>query len=329
MRKFLIVILFILLPGFALPQYNLDYGINLGASNYLGEMGGTSKEGKGTTRKNFIGDMKLNQTRFSGGVWARYRIHPLLSAKASLMYFRISGADSLSDYPNRNGRNLSFRNDIYELSVQAHYNFYSYPDVTKRGRLRIDFGSYVYVGVGGFYHNPKARDLLGWEALQPLGTEGQGRIEGDDGEILKKYSRVQLCIPFGLGFYYTILRKWRIGLEFGYRKTFTDYLDDASTRYPKDPTIFDDGTPEGEMAGRLSNRTPKNLNLETLDGSTLTADNYGSGAIRGDPTHNDAYMYTGLCISYVVRGKGNFYRSQYKFITGAKKRRKRKTRAKF
>ena len=336
MRKFLTIILIVCIPGFVLPQYNLDYGINLGVANYLGEIGGTGKANKGTSRRNFIYDLKLKQTKIAGGGWIRYKFHPLLSAKANLMYLRIGGADSLSDYPNRKGRNLSFRNDIFEFSVQAEYNFFTARDITRRGRVRIDLGGYLFAGIGIFYHNPKALYQSKWVALQPLGTEGQGRIEvvnkKGKTETLKSYKRIQLSIPLGIGMHWTLKRKWRLGWEAGYRKTFTDYLDDASTRYPKDPTIFDDGSQDGQLAKDLSNRTPTNLSLPytTDDGQTktLTYDNYGNGSIRGEPKHKDAYMFFGLNAGYVIRGKGNFYRMQYRFRTGVKKR-KRKTRAKF
>ena len=332
MRKFLIIILAVFIPGIAIPQYNMDYGINLGASNYLGEIGGTGKKGDGVPRRSFIYDLKFKQTKFAGGGWIRYKFHPLISAKANLMYLRIAGADSLSDYPNRKGRNLSFRNDIFELSVQGEYNFLNIRDITRRGRVRIDLGAYAFAGIGIFYHNPKAFYQTRWVALQPLGTEGQGEIEvinkKGKKEILKSYKRIQPSIPIGFGMHVTIKRTWRFGFEVGYRKTFTDYLDDASTRYPKDPSIFDDGTEEGVKAKDLSNRTPADLYLVTNDGKTLTSEHYGSGALRGEPKHKDVFMYTVISAGYVVRGKGNFYRSQYRFRTGVKKR-KRKTRAKF
>ena len=48
-------------------QYNFDYGIKLGATNYLGDIGGQEK-----TRRDFIMDMKLSQTRWVVGGYARY-----------------------------------------------------------------------------------------------------------------------------------------------------------------------------------------------------------------------------------------------------------------
>jgi hypothetical protein len=33
-------------------------------------------------------------------------------------------------------------------------------------------------------------------------------------------------LPFGVGLKYVLAGQWNLGLEFGARKTFTDYLDD-------------------------------------------------------------------------------------------------------
>ena len=299
----------------AMAQYNLDYGGAAGVSNYLGEMGGTKKEGKGTPRKNFVSDMRLDQTKFAVGGWVRYKVHPLISAKANLNFVRIGASDSTSDYINRRVRNLHFRNDIYELTLQLEYNFYTVHNISPRGRMVIDFASYAFIGGGAFYHNPKALYDNKWVALQPLGTEGQG----DGG----KYKRFQANLIGGLGFYYTFKRKWRVGWEFGVRKTFTDYLDDVSTIYV-DPSTLIDGTVQGDMAADLSNQTKFQL---ATDNGLVSAGNIGG--IRGNPEKKDWYMSTVLTVGYVVRGKGSFYKQKYQLLTGNKKRKKRKTRAKF
>jgi hypothetical protein len=51
-----------------------------------------------------------------------------------------------------------------------------------------------------------------------------------------EFSDVQLAIPFGAGVKYVINPLWYLSLEFGMRKTFTDYIDDvsASQRNVKD-----------------------------------------------------------------------------------------------
>ena len=69
-------------------------------------------------------------------------------------------------------------------------------------------------------------------ALQPLGTEGQ-QVSGKfpDRHYPKPYKRTQLSIPMGAGINYKVNRQINLGYEIGWRKTFTDYLDDVSGRY--------------------------------------------------------------------------------------------------
>ena len=88
--------------------------------------------------------------------------------------------------------------------------------------------SYVYfsVGVGVFWFNPKALYGGTWYELQKLGTEGQGLPNG-----AKKYSRISISIPMVIGVRFIVGKKMTIGLEYNFRKTFTDYIDDVSTTY--------------------------------------------------------------------------------------------------
>ena len=316
-------------------QFKIDFGTTLGASNYLGDIGGTSKIGEGTSRNDFINDIQLRQTKFAAGFWYRYKVHPVISLKANLMLIRIGGADSLSDYVNRRGRNLHFRNDIYELSIQGAYHFIDAKQINNRGwlkqsrgRLRLDFCSYAFIGGGFFYHNPKAKYLDKWYALQPLGTEGQGRIEKADESgnmaVFEKYKRFQANVLGGIGFYYTVKRYWRFGIEAGVRMTFTDYLDDISTRYaPGD--VLNDGTENGAYAEILSNRSQ---NAEELTGGLFSSENYGETRLRGEPDNNDWYMFAVVTGGYVIRGKNTFYKAKYKKLSSAK-RKQRKQRAKF
>ena len=148
-------------------------------------------------------DLKIGQTRWNLGAFARYKVAGYFFLRADLMTIRIQGADSLSTNPARVGRNLSFINNITELSVRAEYSFFKDYDVGNTGTYELNLNMYVNAGVGVFYHNPKAQYQGLWYALQPLQTEGVA------------YSKIQPCIPIGLGFYYTIAKTQRIGLELG------------------------------------------------------------------------------------------------------------------
>ena len=302
MRKILFVLTLASLPGFAFSQYRMDVGVHLGASNYLGEMGGEEE-----TRKDFVSDLKFDQTKFAGGVFLRQKVGQSISIKGSLNYLRIAGADSLSTNPGRAGRNLHFKNNIFELAAEAQYYFFEINDLGRTYRYRNDFRTYGFAGIAGFYHNPKAMHEGAWIPLQPLTTEGQ----------VVPYKKLGVSIPMGVGLYFTIEKKYRIGWEVGWRKTFTDYLDDVSTTYADPSTL-------SPVAAEVANRTDELSNPPTHPA------NFEAGSKRGDPTHKDNYMYTSISGSYVIRGKSSFYKSRYSsHIFKGKKYKKRKKRAKF
>lgn len=304
----------------AFPQYKWDVGGNLGAANYLGEIGGGEK-----ARRDFVLDLKLSQTRSSFGGFVRYKINPDVFIRGSLGWYRISGADSFSKNPGRVGRNLSFRNDIMEASVVGQYVFYDVADLGRTYRYQNDFKAYIFTGIAGFHHNPKTEYNGNWVALQPLNTEGQGIVP----DAPKPYAKFMFAVPAGAGFFFTLGKKYRIGWEFNWRTTFTDYLDDVSTNYPDDPSVL-----ESDLARALSNRNPEIVytegqNFPAHPGNYVYDPVNKTSAKRGDPTHNDSYLSTTINASYALQGKSKFAKSRYKSFFKGKKYAKRTIRAKF
>ena len=191
--RFKVLIFVLFLSVAASAQYRWDYGFSLGAANYLGDMGGKEK-----TRRNFVADMKMAETRWNVGGFMRYKFNPLLSVKAELSYLRIQGNDALSSNPGRHARNLNFRSDIFELSVTPQIKLYENNDLGSSYRFRLGFKAYAFAGIGVFHFNPKAYYKEDWVPLQPLHTEGVN------------YSLWQFNIPVGTGFYFTMKKKHRL-----------------------------------------------------------------------------------------------------------------------
>jgi hypothetical protein len=312
MKKLLLISAFLFVVSAAFSQYKLEYGGMIGAANYLGEMGGKEK-----TRRNFIMDLKLSQTRSAISGFVRKKLTPDVMVRASLGWYRISGADRLSTNPARVGRNLSFRNDLIEASVTGQYIFYDVADLGRTYRYRNDFKAYIFTGAAASFSNPKANYNGDWVALQPLHTEGQGLSP----DAPKPYSHFIFAVPAGAGFFFTISKIYRIGWEFNWRTTFTDYLDDASTKYV-DPALLNSAT-----AVALANRNPE---LQYTEGSTLPPpQNYWAGSPRGNSKYNDSYLSTTVNFSYVIKGRSRFGMAKYKSFFGKKFKKGRTIRAKF
>jgi hypothetical protein len=303
--KFYILLLFTVFTFSLKSQWLWDFGMTLGTSNYLGDIGGKEK-----TRRDFIADVKLAKTRWNVGGFARWKWRPKVSLKAAFDYLRLEGDDKLSTNPGRRFRNFNFRNDIYDLSLTGEYFFYENNDLGNTYRYRNGFRAYLFAGVGGFYHNPKTNYKGEWVELQPLATEGY------------IYKKLIFNIPMGIGFYFTFNKKHRFGFEMNYRKTFTDYIDDISGQYPADP---------GNDRDRdiiLRTRLLPEEDPKLVKDNPSAYDSHTWGAKRGDPGHKDAYVTASFSYSYVLRGKSSFYRVRNSGFF-SKKRKMRKIRAKF
>ncbi|MBN2682605.1 MAG: hypothetical protein JXR58_08860 [Bacteroidales bacterium] len=265
-------------------RYEVVYG--LGGSNFLGELGGANMIGT-----DFIRDLEISLTRPMGMIGMRYKILENLATKASLHYGYVKGDDAKTEQIHRENRNLHFRSSIIEFSAQLEYSIvrervgHRYNLRRVRGIKGFKTNTYAFVGVGAFYFNPKAKLGDEWFSLRPMGTEGQGLIP-----TRKMYSRVQVCIPFGIGFKYGLNRLWSIGLEYGIRKTFTDYIDDVSSSYYDNAAIR---AANGDIAGYFA------------DPSSGPPSWTMGGQQRGDSTDKDTYMFAVINLTYKLRTDRN------------------------
>lgn len=293
--------------------YN-SLGVSLNAFNYFGDLSPSPKRIS----------TDIGFTRPAIGLSFTHRFGPRYQLMANFMYGGIRGADSESADPNdvNNGafryvRNLSFRNRIKELSVVGQIDLF---ENQATYISRVPWTPYVYAGIAVFHHNPQAQvpatDLLGtpfpdageWVNLQPLKTEG------------KSYSLIQAAIPFGLGARFRINEVMDLSAEFGFRYTFTDYLDDVSGYYVDLTTLSSEKA--RAMSYRSNEVQPVNAKVQEIlanrytgySGFTTVA-GYGHINSNGDKNlrgtdARDIYMVTTVRLTYIL-GK-TFHRAKFR-----------------
>jgi len=239
----------------------ISFGI--GATNFLGDLGGANQNGT-----NGIKDFNFPAIRPDANVGFLYRLTNSIDLKTNLIFAELAGNDKYTKSPYRNDRNCNFRAPVIEFSEQLDYSLlnafrsgHRYKLSGVKGMNTLGFDLYIFAGIGVFFYNPQGQYLDNkWYGLKPLCTEGEGLVSGK-----KKYSLFQASIPFGIGFKYAIDKDWSIGIEYGIRKTFTDYIDDVSTVYA-DPIVL--AAENGPIAAKLADRsivpageTPNNTGL--------------------------------------------------------------------
>jgi len=233
---------------------NTEIGILLGTSYYLGDLNTTH----------------FNQPLAAAGLIIRKNIDKRFVYKAEVMYLNIKSDERNSEDTIAKNRGLHFKSPIYELSGQVEFNFLPFQPENPL----YTWTPYVYTGISIFHFNPKAENKNGeWVDLQELGTEGQGTTLFPD---RKKYSLVQYAIAMGGGVKIAVNPSFNIILEYGVRKTFTDYLDDVSTTYP------------GDL-------------LDMTNEANYMSDPSGThqlGEQRGNPDKKDWYSFAGITLSF-------------------------------
>jgi len=245
---------------------NTEIGVLLGASYYLGDLNTTH----------------FNQPLGASGLIIRQNIDKRFVYKAEAMYINLRSDERESTDSLANNRGLHFRSPVYELSGQLEFNFLPY----QPGNPLYTWTPFIYTGVSLFHYNPQAENENGeWVDLQELGTEGQGTTTSFNGENREKYSLIQFAIPMGGGVKIAVSESFNIILEYGARKTFTDYLDDVST------TFVGDGGNNGSYPIEMQN------NAASIDMSD-PLETHSKGDQRGDPEKKDWYSFVGVTLSF-------------------------------
>lgn len=250
------MLLLFCVPLFAAAQ-NFHFSGRIGMSAYNGDLKAKA--------------LSLKGAKVFGSLGARYDLTERIVLRG---YFSLTGlqADDKKGTANMKLRNLNFKTKLWELEAGGQFNILD-PNVSW-------WIPYVYAGVGVFHYNPFTKDAGGSKVfLQPLSTEGQGFRSG-----VKAYKKTQLMIPFGFGVDRSLNEDIRVGFELGYRKLFTDYLDDVSTYYADETALLN---ARGAKAVELAYR-----------GDEAGAGAYPSdNTIRGNPGSKDGYFYFGLTLT--------------------------------
>jgi hypothetical protein len=255
--------------------------LNVGPTGFLGELGGRDMIGKDYS----MADLDLKSTTFNVGFSYRYRFKPYFATSTIFDIGMVRGDDKLTLEPARNARNLNFKSTIISLYQRIEMMLYfkesfghKYNFKGLKGKKNNNEQIYIFSGIGLTYFEPKGNYYGQWVKLRPLHTEGQG-FPGRP----KEYLPITVIIPTGIGMRYSLARMWRLGIEFTYFKTFTDYMDDVSTTGFDTDLLLEKYGPESAY---LSNPA------ETEQYKAW----FANGQQRGDARQKDAYLFANIIV---------------------------------
>jgi len=186
-KTFLLVVL--LMASLSSAQ-TYEIGLQLGKTNFVGDVGNTTI-------------IRPEDTGF--GIIAKWNRSNRHSFRASLSYLPISADDNLAADPRRQARNFKFENSVKEISVGIEYTFWEW-DLHSGEKQTTP---YLYTGInvinhGGLALTDPARELKAFEDAW------------------------NLAIPMVVGVKTTLGKHFVFSFELGARYSFTDNLDGSN-----------------------------------------------------------------------------------------------------
>lgn len=225
---------------------NLEFGGFAGLGYYKGDIGKT---------------FYLSTQDFSFGGFARYNfMNRRFALRGQAVVGSFSNDDALADEAYKQERNLSFKTFVQEASVLLEFNFQEYKTGSKWW-----YSPYIFTGLAVYRFNPTAEYNGQRYDLQPLRTEGQGTSAKPGSE---PYKLVKIGIPLGMGYKISIGKFAALGIEGGFRLSFSDYLDDASGSYADASILASEVGPESAALSDRSLSAGDKTNYQRADANT-------------------------------------------------------------
>ena len=189
MKRFRLLAFVLLLPLLSMGQDKWEGGLFLGYSNYLGDL----------VEPTFT----FKQANPAFGILLRHHLSESFGLRMNLLYGKIEGDDKNYDRNRDAGRKFD-PSTLMELSLMGEYELLGNRRWDDDGKFHKTFSPYIFGGLAGAFGKPSGVD------------------RGDPTTV---YKSAHLGIPVGGGIRFDLSRKVNLGLEFGMRFTFTDYLD--------------------------------------------------------------------------------------------------------
>ena len=227
MKNLKLILLILLLPALAFSQDEEEYvmesdttsggsgewsaGIFVGYSNYLGDLVPPT--------------LTLDQPNAAFGIFVKNQLSHRFGIRGNLYYGNIDGDDA--NYDRNPLRKSSFESSLVEIAVRGEFDFRKKEhrkyeegesEYTQSGKYKKKIVPYIFLGIGTVFTNPKT----------VYGSDDNDYIQIQADDQNTDFSKVHFSVPIGLGLRIDLSRKLYLGLEWGERLTFTDYIDGVS-----------------------------------------------------------------------------------------------------
>ncbi|MGK0137889.1 MAG: OOP family OmpA-OmpF porin [Algoriphagus sp.] len=189
----------------ACKPFPWEIGIPMGITQYFGDVHTSMPYASGN--------------RIVSGLFARKHVGEFFAIRPQVLVGGLAGDDFSHPDGYWDYRGLKFKTPLVEASLLGEIYPFKERKITCEGITRRTLSPYLFGGIGLTYTNPTVEVQPG-TTFPPLPRDITADAAG-----LQKWTAV---IPFGLGVKWNLAERFALGLEGGYRYSFSDYLDGIS-----------------------------------------------------------------------------------------------------
>lgn len=260
----------LLMASFALAATGLsaqrnEIGVQLGASNLVGDIGRTNF----ILQRPFGGKLRVVGIPFYGGISYHKNFNPYQSLRFDLGYSNVQFSDLRAKEFYRQNRNaaLPVRNSVVE--ADAIFQYYFLPvNNEQRGML----SPYIFGGIGGI-------------AFDNYRTKLDVISRAPHSEFFKDFA---FSMPFGAGLKYKFNYRWAVSGELKFRYNFTDGIDFSNAEAKNVHLVKQDANGK-QVSVKKTEITSADRQLK---------DNFIKQNTYGNPNSNDWVNSITLGVSY-------------------------------
>jgi hypothetical protein len=217
-------------------------GWTVGLSDLWGDVGTQN------LMDHYVNDKYWSKPCFMGGMFGRYQAHPVLAARFGINYgtlyandnWNINKAEKASsiedDAFQRYLRNQDAKTNVWEGYLMLEFSPLRFNSESRMAQRRMQ--PVLMAGVGAFHFKPFGSltdpntGNTKWVYTGDLQLEGSQPVTAIDQP--GRYRFWQVCVPVGAGLRWDIGDNLAFGVDYLYRFTTTDMLDNVSSSYPTD-----------------------------------------------------------------------------------------------
>ncbi|MBI5914833.1 MAG: hypothetical protein HY842_05610 [Bacteroidetes bacterium] len=192
-----LLLLFLISSPVLLKAQRFEAGLFSGFANYQGDLSEPPIE--------------IGETSLSFGGFVRFNASPKFRVRASTIYGLISGSD-VNSSDSRMLRGWSFETNLIEVGLQGEFHPLGKDSYATGGVFKANISPYFASGLG----------FVNIDAKVTVPDNDKDKFPEPDAKT------TTLSVPFIVGVRFDAYEHFTLGLEWGWRATFNDYLDGVS-----------------------------------------------------------------------------------------------------